>query len=178
MLFEDLVILSNNQQAEELDAGRSRGKVTCWLSKRDGSRALADASDQRPSLLFDPLHFPTRGPACAVDLHQYRRGHLQLDPRTGEENWRVPDVLRMRVVSSPLVTDRLIFGSTGSGGGGNYLVAVRPGDPPAKAYEIRNNAPYVPCALAKDDLLFLFNDRGVASCAPMSKPARSIGVNG
>jgi len=166
MLFEDLVILSNNQQAQELDPGQKPGEsymlaldaksgVERWRTPRTSVRVcystpcIYQAGDQPPQLI------------CTSTAE----GVFSLDPRTGKENWRVPDCFRMRVVSSPLVTERLVFGSNGSGGGGNYLVAVRPDPQPAKAYEVRNNAPYVPCALAKDDLLFLFNDRGMVSCA-------------
>jgi outer membrane protein assembly factor BamB len=58
----------------------------------------------------------------------------------------------------------LLFGSTGSGGGGNYATAVRPGKPPQIAYTLKNAAPYVPTMLALGELLFLFNDKGLVSC--------------
>ena len=166
MLFEDLVILSNNQQAEELDSGQKPGEsYLLAVEARTGVERWRTPRTSVRVCYSTPCIFQPEGQPAQLICTSTAEGIYSLNPRTGEENWRVPDVLRMRVVSSPLVTDRLIFGSTGSGGGGNYLVAVRPGDPPAKAYEIRNNAPYVPCALAQGDLLFLFNDRGVASCA-------------
>ena len=67
-----------------------------------------------------------------------------MDPLTGQENWKSPGTLTMRVVNSPLVADGLIIGSVGSGGGGNYIAAVRPGKPPQTAYIVKKNASYVP----------------------------------
>ena len=53
-------------------------------------------------------------------------GLFALDPQTGKENWSVP-VLSMRSVSCPLYVAGLVFGTTGAGAGGHYLVAVKPG---------------------------------------------------
>jgi outer membrane protein assembly factor BamB len=91
-------------------------------------------------------------------------GLYSLDPRTGQENWRAAKAFSMRVVSSPIAAGGLLFGSTGSGGGGNYVTAVRPGKQSQTAYSLKNAAPYVPTLVAQDDLLFLLNDKGVASC--------------
>src|SRR6185437_3070209 len=94
-----------------------------------------------------------------------------LDPLTGRENWSLP-VFKMRTVSSPVEIGGLIFGTTGSGGGGHYVVALKPGNEPEVAYEIKQNAPYVPTPVCKGDLIFLFEDRqGHVSCvdAPTGK---------
>jgi outer membrane protein assembly factor BamB len=58
----------------------------------------------------------------------------------------------------------LVFGTCGSGGGGEYLVAVKPGPNPEKKYEIKEGAPYVPSMVAKGDLVFAINSKGVATC--------------
>ncbi len=70
----------------------------------------------------------------------------------------------MRTVSSPVVAGDLVLGTTGSGGGGNYLVAVRPDPEPEVAYRITTQAPYVPTPVVKDDLVFLWYDKGIVSC--------------
>ena len=91
-------------------------------------------------------------------------GIFALDPKTGNQNWSLP-VFTMRTVSSPLPLGGLIFGSTGKGAGGHYVVALRPGAEPKVEYEIRRDAPYVPTPVAKGDLLFLFEDRqGHVTC--------------
>jgi outer membrane protein assembly factor BamB len=65
----------------------------------------------------------------------------------------------------------LITATCGQGAGGNYLVAVRPGDPktgrePQRAYRVeqKEGAPYVPTPIAKGNLLFLWGDKGTVSC--------------
>jgi len=92
-------------------------------------------------------------------------GIFALDPQTGHQNWMLPTAFTMRTVSSPLMIGGLIFGTTGQGAGGHYVVAMRPGTEPKLEYEIRKDAPYVPTPVAKGDLLFLFEDRqGHVSC--------------
>jgi outer membrane protein assembly factor BamB len=88
---------------------------------------------------------------------------FSLDPMTGKQNWSI-DVFTMRTVSSPLVIGGLVFGSTGSGGGGNYVVAVKPGAKPEIAYKVETQAPYVPTPVARGDLLFLWYDKGIVTC--------------
>jgi outer membrane protein assembly factor BamB len=88
---------------------------------------------------------------------------FSLDPLTGKQNWSI-EVFSMRAVSSPIIAGGLIFGSTGSGGGGNYVVAVKPGPEPKLAYQVKASAPYVPTAVARGDLVFLWSDGGVATC--------------
>ena len=58
----------------------------------------------------------------------------------------------------------LVFGSCGSGAGGNYVVAVKPGKNPQVAYKVDKTAPYVPTSVAKGDLAFLWSDAGVITC--------------
>jgi len=88
-----------------------------------------------------------------------------LDPRTGLENWEMP-VIDKRTVGSPLVAAGLVFGTTGSGGGGNYVVAVRPGKgkTPQVAYTIKQHAPYATTLVANGELVFLWYDKGIVTC--------------
>jgi hypothetical protein len=88
---------------------------------------------------------------------------FSLNPKTGKENWSI-DVFKQRTVSSPIVVGGLVFGSTGSGGGGNYVVAVQPGSEPKVVYEVKASAPYVPTPVARGELIFLWYDKGIVSC--------------
>jgi outer membrane protein assembly factor BamB len=92
-------------------------------------------------------------------------GIFALDPRSGRQLWSAPDVFSMRTVSSPVLAAGLIFGSTGAGAGGHYLVAVRPGPQPTVAYEVKEQAPYVPTPVTRGELMFLWADKsGVVTC--------------
>ena len=90
-------------------------------------------------------------------------GMFSLNPLDGSQNWSLP-VFKLRTVSSTVIAGDLLVGTNGSGGGGNYLVAVRPGKDPEEVYRVRQQAPYVLTPVFKDGLLFLWGDRGVASC--------------
>jgi outer membrane protein assembly factor BamB len=90
-------------------------------------------------------------------------GIFSLNPRDGSVNWQVP-VFEMRTVSSPVIAEGLVFGTTGSGAGGNYVVAVELGERPQRRYDVRQQAPYVPTPVAKDGLVFLWSDKGMVTC--------------
>ena len=77
--------------------------------------------------------------------------------------------------------------TAGSGGGGNYLVAMRLSSdattPPSEAYRIQS-ASYVPSPVVVGDLMFMFTDKGIVSCydvetgKPYWKKRASKGFNG
>ena len=91
-------------------------------------------------------------------------GIFALDPDSGKELWSLP-VFSMRTVSSPVLVGDMVFGTTGSGGGGNYVVAVNAAKAtPEVAYEVKKEAPYVPTPVAAGDLLFLWSDKGIVTC--------------
>ncbi|MBI4325278.1 MAG: PQQ-binding-like beta-propeller repeat protein, partial [Chloroflexi bacterium] len=154
------VILANHQDADSfliaVDAGTGE---TRWKTPRRTTRAdystpcLYEVPGQKPTLIFNSL----------------AHGISALDPDNGQVLWEYDKALDKRSVSSPVVASGLIIGSCGSGGGGNFLVAVRPGNPaagkkPELAYEIRRSAPYVPTSVAAGPLLFLWSDNGIVTC--------------
>jgi len=163
MLYEDLLILSNQQEGEQLD-GRAPGQSSVLALNR-ASGAVRWQTPRQSSVAPYCVPCVYRGPdgrdqlICCSTAH----GMFSLDPRNGRENWAAP-VFTMRTVSSPLVVGELILGTTGSGGGGNYLVAVRPGPEPDVAYVVRTQAPYVPTPVASGDLIFLWSDQGIVTC--------------
>jgi outer membrane protein assembly factor BamB len=163
MLHGDLVILACSQQGVQLEGKDPGESFVVALDRQTGqvrwktARRSADVSYSTPC-----VYQPDGGPAELI-LCSTAEGIYSLDPQSGRENWSVP-VFKMRTVSSPIVVAGLIFGSTGSGGGGNYLVALRPGTPPQEAYRIDRQAPYVPVSVARGDLAFLWSDAGVVTC--------------
>ncbi len=78
------------------------------------------------------------------------------------------EVFEMRCCSTPLVAGDLAIGSSGSGGGGNHLVAVRipksAAEEPKQVYRIDRGSPYVPTPVLKDNRLYMIDDKGIASC--------------
>lgn len=91
-------------------------------------------------------------------------GFFALNPLDGKEIWSTEPVFDKRTVSSPFLLDDMLFCTCGSGGGGNYVVAIKFGPAPKVAYEVRKEAPYVPTPAVKDDLMFLWADGGIVTC--------------
>lgn len=166
MLYRDLVILSNSQQAEELEPGQQAGKSSMLAFEAKTGKPRWNQPRVSSRVCFStPCIYQPAGRPPELICTSTSDGIFSLDPLTGNENWKTPGTLTMRVVSSPLIAEGLIFGSVGSGGGGNYVAAIRPGPPPETAYTLKLNAAYVPTLVAQNGLLFMFNDRGVVSCA-------------
>lgn len=158
IVYRDSVIFANEQDGDSyLIAVEAKTGRTKWKTPRQNAVAaystpcIYEAKGQKPALIFN----------------SQAHGISAIDPDNGQVLWEFAKAFDKRSVSSPVIASGLIIGSCGSGGGGNYVVAVRPGDgakPPSLAYQIRQSAPYVPTSVAVGDLLFLCGDGGVASC--------------
>lgn len=94
-------------------------------------------------------------------------GVFALSLEDGKLLWRIP-VFKMRCVSSPIVAGDLVIGTSGSGGGGNHLVAVRMPTSdmpePTEAYRVERFAPYVPTPVVQAGSMYCVDDKGIASC--------------
>ena len=163
MLFKDLVILCVQQKKPQRNGPRTDSSFIIAVDRKTGAtRWNTTRMSEVVSYSVPCLYQPVEGNPeliCMSTAH----GIYSLDPETGNENWSI-DVFSMRTVSSPIIADGLVFGSTGSGGGGNYVVAVRPGVDAELVYEVKKQAPYVPCPVAANGLVFLWYDKGIVTC--------------
>jgi outer membrane protein assembly factor BamB len=94
-------------------------------------------------------------------------GLTSVNPVTGAVNWECPGLFAARIVSSPISSDGLVLCSSGEGGTGRRLVAVRPpaaGATATVAYDLKSGVPNVPTPLARDGRLFLLCDNGLLRC--------------
>ena len=85
-------------------------------------------------------------------------GLTSINPLNGNVNWDCTNLFKARIVSSPITSDGLIICSSGEGGVGKRLVAVRPpagSDPATVVYEIDKGIPNIPTPLAKDGRLYI-----------------------
>ncbi len=166
MLFEDMVILSNSQEGK--DGAKMLEKLPLSylmaFDCRTGEERWKTLRRTDNVTYSVPAIFqPKEGPPQLINTST-GSGMYSLNPRTGEELWSTV-VFDKRTVSSPLIKGDLIFGSTGSGGGGSYVTAVRTdGKQTEVAYKIDTQAPYVPTVVAHEGLLFLLSDAGIAAC--------------
>jgi outer membrane protein assembly factor BamB len=161
ILFGDLLIITNDQDADSflIAVDRASGATRWKVDRRH--IALQNACYATPCVFK-----PQQGPAELIVCSR-AHGMTSVDPLSGKTNWELP-VLERRAVSSPIVAGGLIFATCGEGSGNNNVVAVKPygdGDRPQLAYQLdRTTASYVPTLVAKDELVFLWGDKGIVTC--------------
>lgn len=169
LIYQELAILANLQEptgaesAKEGEPDRPSDAYVLAVDRRTGQTRWKTPKRQEVVTYSVPCIYTNAAGADELVSCISGRDIFSLDPLTGKENWSI-QAFTMRTVSSPVIAGGLIFGTTGSGGGGNYVVAVKPGEKPEIAYEVKAQAPYVPTPVAKDDLMFLWSDNGIATC--------------
>ena len=160
IIYDGKVILAGDEDNQSFLAAMDvkNGKVL-WKVNRINAKAAFST----PCAYTDPSG------AKGLVFNSMGHGITFLDPSTGKTLWEQRDAFDKRSVSSSLIAGGLLIGTCGSGGGGNYLVAVRPGNvssgyKPSLAYKLRRSIPYVPTSVAKGELLFLWSDAGIVTC--------------
>lgn len=160
------------------DVRGGSGSFVTALDAENGETLWKTTHESSVTNYSAPLIYEPGGdqPAQLI-INSMAQGITAYDPATGKQLWQLKEVdgqplLNLRSVSSPYIAGDLLIASCGSGGGGNSLVAVRPPQAPGGAaemvYRIARSAPYVPTSICKDDLLFLFDDAGIASCVDVN----------
>ena len=167
VVYGDSVLLFNSQQADQLKPGQSAGASRMIsVDRKTGTTQWETGLATTRSCYGVPARFEYEGKAQIVDANT-GNGMFGLDPKTGRMLWNL-DVFEMRCCSTPLVVGDLAIASSGSGGGGNHLVAVRipkqQGEQPEQVYRLDRGAPYVPTPALRGDRLFIVDDKGIASC--------------
>jgi outer membrane protein assembly factor BamB len=157
-VVEEMLVIANDNSGESyvvaLDAGSGEPR---W--RRD--RASGTESYATPAVWRDGQG------AAQIIVESTSEGMAALSPSDGSVLWQLPKLFPERCVSSPLVAGGLVLGGSGEGGAGKNFAAVRPaaaGGEATIAYTLAKNLPYVPMPVARRDLLFAWNDRGVVAC--------------
>jgi outer membrane protein assembly factor BamB len=162
IVHEDVLVIPNDQDGTSALFGLDRmtGK-TRWKLPRKSKSSYAT-----------PCVFQIKGRAAEVICTSYEQGVTSIDPKTGQVNWEL-DVFDKRHVEtpigSPIVAGDLVLGTSGWLGVRQEIVAVRPpGEEKARAsevYRIDRSAPLCTTPLAVGDLLFVWSDNGIVTCA-------------
>jgi outer membrane protein assembly factor BamB len=169
IVYEDMVILHNSQQAAQLDPGVQPGQSYMWAFDRETGEDRWQTPLNTVRVSYSaPFFRQAEDGSTELVCTSTGVGVFGMDPATGSLKWSA-DVFQMRVVNSPIEAAGLIFSSNGSGGyGSNYVVAVKPGSQAKLAYALRNSrsfkAPYVCCLVSMDQWVFAVYDRGFISC--------------
>jgi outer membrane protein assembly factor BamB len=155
----DLVVLGNDQLGESflIALDRESGE-TVWQTPRSSARVS----------YATPCVFQDGSGRELLIFNSQASGISAIDPANGQVVWSFASAFDKRTVSSPFCGGGLVFGSCGSGGGGNYLVAVAAPSTedgqPTLSYRLRRSAPYVPTSLVGSNRLFTWSDSGIVSC--------------
>lgn len=167
IVYEDLVIVQSSQEPDKR-GGTPEHSFIVAVDKKSGQFRWKTPRKVDTASYTVPCVYQPKGGAPEILCFTTAEGVFSLDPKTGKENWSQANAFSMRTISSPVLVSGLVIGTTGSGAGGNYLVAVKPGKSSEVAYELKSKgqfkAPYVPTPVARGDLVFLWNDTGIVSC--------------
>lgn len=164
MIYKNMVILFNSQQHDNVPAGQEPGDSKMMAFDRDTGRGIWSTPLRATRVCYGVpcIYVNEEGEDELIDFNT-GNGVFSLNPMTGELNWEVP-AFTMRTVASPVIAEGLILGSTGSGGGGNYLAAIRPGKKGEVAYQVKPNGNYVPTPITYEDMVFILGDKGIVTC--------------
>lgn len=158
----DRLILNFSQQAEQVRNGKP-GVSRIYAFDRLSGETLWETPVTSRRVCYGKPYVHDGKVICA----NTGDGVFALSLEDGKMLWRNP-VFRMRCVSSPIIAGELAIGTSGSGGGGNHLVAVRmpkePNQTPQEVYRIESAAPYVPTSVVRDGAMYVIDDGGVATC--------------
>jgi len=171
IVYQGKVILGNEQDdmkfvKEQTRSGKSfvvavdaRTGKTIWQTPRD-SAVVAYAT---------PCVYEPRNGKSVLVFDSQGHGMYALDPDSGKVRWGYEKAFDKRCVSSPLIADDVVIGTCGTGGGGSYVMAVRPGDLTSSGsaepvWQMKKSAPYVVTGVALDKLAWFWSDAGIVTC--------------
>jgi len=163
IVFRDMVIVAKDVKADSFLTAldRKTGEKRWRIPRENELVAYSTPCVYEPSTGNPQLFFNSRA-----------RGITAVDALVGTVIWEAK-VLERRSVSSPVIGAGVLIGTTGSGGGGNYLAAVKLGGQgdvteTHLAYKITQAAPYVPTPVIRGDRIFMWNRMGIVSCAKVA----------
>lgn len=163
IVYKDMVIICHLQKKPDRNGPRTETSSVIAVDRTTGEIRWRTKRMSEVVSYSVPCIYEQDGKADQLICCSTSDGIFSLNPMTGEENWK-NEVFSMRTVSSPQLSSGLAFGTTGSGAGGNYVVALHLDDPTREAYRIESQAPYVPTPVIKDGLGFMWYDKGIVTC--------------
>lgn len=164
MLVDDLVIIGKYQEnPKRPDGGQPGESFVLAVDRKTGEERWRTKRATDSTSYSVPCIRELKDGSKELICCSTAEGIFALDPKNGKQKWNL-EVFSMRTVSSPQLVGDLVIGSTGSGGGGNYVVAITPGEKAEEVYRVKTQAPYVPTPVAKGDLLFLWFEGGIVTC--------------
>lgn len=173
MLADGRLIVVNSQDALELPAGVAPGQTSVMALDPQNGKTIWETPRTTTRVCYGvPVTVQDASGRELLVMNETGDGISALDAKTGAPAWN-RTAFTKRCVSSPVVVGDLIIGTEGSGGGGNVLFAIDHKQMSHElVFDLRKAAPYVPTPVAKGNLMFLWDDKGIVSCLEM--PSGSV----
>ncbi len=172
ILYKDLLIMNFDGSDHQFIAALNKNSgETVWQTKRSVDFQDLDA-DGKPKAEGDyrkgfstPHVFDWEGKP--VLLSSGAKSHYAYDPATGMELWRIDEHASHSPCTRPVIGHGLAYIPTGHGKSG--LIALKLGgtgvlDSSQVAWRMEKTYPNKPSVTLVDDLLFVINDAGIATC--------------
>jgi len=147
------------------------GKSSIVALDRDTGKARWQRARKSKTTYSTPCVYQSKGQAAQLIFGNYEHGVTSVDPKTGTLNWEIDVFDKGHIetsIASPVVAGDLVIGCSGWLGVKKEVIAIRPprtGGKPETAYKITRGSPLVPTPLVKNELLFLWEDDGIVTCA-------------
>ena len=164
----NMIIMLNSQQSEQLKDGKKPGQSRMIAVDRKTGKTIWETPLATARSCYGvPGVYRSENGTQIIGANM-GNGLFGLDIATGKMLWS-KKVFAMRCCSTPVIAGDIAIGSSGSGGGGNHLVAVKipsaTTTQPKQIYRVDRGAPYVPTPALKDKMLFTVSDKGgIVSC--------------
>lgn len=171
IVIDGMVILGGEQDGQESVPGSTRSGESFIIAvdAKSGKTIWRTPRKNKVVAYSTPCLIESPGQEPLLVFNSQAHGIYAVRPKDGSVAWEYSTAFDKRSVSSPLVAGNLVFGSCGSGGGGNYLVAIKMGDIASgksaeRAYDMKKAAPYVPTGIVRGNLGWFWSDGGMLTC--------------
>ena len=125
IVYQDKLILFNSQQKDRVEGVPPGDSHMMAFDRESGDTRWSTPMNATRVCYSVPCIYQNEQGEDELIGCNTGNGIFSIDPDNGEMNWQI-DLFRMRTVASPYIAGGLVFGSNGSGGGGNYIVGVKP----------------------------------------------------
>jgi outer membrane protein assembly factor BamB len=166
IVYKDKIILGNEQDDAKMvpEATRTGDSFIVAVDAKTGSTVWHTPRRSAVVAYSTPCIYESKNGEAAIIFNSQGHGIYGVGPESGKILWEYP-AFDKRCVSSPLVAGDIVFGSCGSGGGGNFVTAVKVSADKAKlAYQIKKSAPYVPTGIVVGERAWFWSDGGIVTC--------------
>jgi outer membrane protein assembly factor BamB len=168
ILYDGKVIVGNEQDDAKFvkENPRSGKSFVLAVNARTGKTEWQIPRNSAVVSYATPSVYEGRGGKPSIIFASQGHGIYAVDPSAGKVLWEYTSAFDKRTVSSPILAGELILGSCGSGGGGNFVSAIRPPKTGKAelAYQLKQSMPYVPTGVVVGERAWLWSDSGIITC--------------